>query len=103
MSTAGLACSGPGALDAMRLADRIGWACFLVSVVVTGAAIIKGLPFRSSLAWVAALVGVVVLLGHPAVWVSAYIGDCGSTRQTLAPIATVLHALAVGFVISRKP
>src|SRR4051794_26439799 len=76
-----LACSGPGAHRAIAAADAYGyWAALGVGLLLLPT--VTRYVFHRQL--LTAALHTLLLALHPAWWVSASIGDCGSTRETLS-------------------
>jgi len=75
-----LACSGPGAADAISQAFVTGWVSFLGAAVMVAVAVglrhRLGSGLRTPGSWGSGL----MLLGHPGWWLSGRIGDCGVSR-----------------------
>lgn len=90
-----LACSGPGAAEAITRAEIGGWILAGMSLGMAG--------LTSRLAWIRKIksppvaMAWVLLLAHPGLWVSARSGDCGRERWLLAGIFTLLEAGLVGW------
>ena len=96
-----LACSGPGAGDAMAVSGLIGLAALLVSF---GATIFSVIRVRKlQVAKAAAVIAVVLLALHPTVWLGVRSGDCGYTLRMAGPIVAALHLGVLGFVLTRVP
>lgn len=98
--THALACSGPGAMDAILRAERVGWALWGASVVLVGGSLL--LPWTRlrgrSRPW--ALLALVAV--HPGWWMSARGGDCGRLLETAALAATALTVL-LGLALWFRP
>jgi hypothetical protein len=90
------ACSGPGAADAIARATLVAVAAIATSLGVTIALGVlarrRGGKRRTQLF----AVGLLALLIHPGVWMSATSGDCGAAVMLVAPIYALLH---VGLVL----
>ncbi len=90
-----LACSGPHALEHIQ-------SNITISLVISGAALIiaaaAGMRFAISRQRLKRFISVVLLATlNPGWWLSAYAGDCGSTRLLASAIATAACAwLALG-------
>lgn len=72
------ACSGPGAMEAIEAAEKLGWLLFGISAVVGLAGL--GLMWKLGRGrWqiCACLIPVVI---HPGWWLGARGGDCGAMR-----------------------
>jgi hypothetical protein len=99
VSTFGLpawACSGPGAADAIARASWVALAAIATSLGLTIALGVvtrrRGGKRRSQIF----AVGLLALLIHPGVWMSATSGDCGAAVMLVAPVFALLH---VGLVL----
>jgi hypothetical protein len=95
-----LACSGPGAGDAMATSGLIGLACLLVSFAATIFSVIR--VRKLQLAKAAAVIAVVLLALHPTVWLGVSSGDCGYTLRMAGPIVAAIHLGLFGFFLTRK-
>jgi hypothetical protein len=88
-----LACSGPGAGEAIGRAERNGWLLFLLSLVIAALSAL-GLRRWSRIPqprWPLAA----LLLLHPGWWMSARAGDCGMMRMMGATAFTALLGIVV--------
>jgi hypothetical protein len=95
-----LACSGPGAGDAMATSGLIGLAALIISF---GATIFSVLRVRKlQVAKAAAVIAVVMLALHPTVWLGVSSGDCGYTLRLAGPIVAALHLAVLGFLLTKK-
>jgi hypothetical protein len=95
-----MACSGPGAEDAIRLSGQIAlvsWAltilCFLCSLIV------RGLRRRLGKGGVIGL-GAAVFF-HPAIWFSTLSGDCGYMTRLASIVFVPLLAMTFAFLLWR--
>lgn len=96
---AALACSGAHVQSSMKLAVVVGWVAFGFAVVVTTLVWIRALQRGSaSVLRAAAVVAVVLCVLHPAIWISAYDGDCGRHRASLSLVWALFHC-GIGFVL----
>jgi hypothetical protein len=79
-----IACSGPGAAEAIQRAWLVGYTVLAATVVgVVATAMIRkwlGSRFRSP----GTLVGLVFVLAHPGFWCLPIGGDCGGARMSLS-------------------
>lgn len=79
-----LACSGPGAAEAIARAWTLGFAAFGATALGVGvtAALRRwlGVPWAS----VGNALGLVLVLAHPGCWCAPIGGDCGQARVTLS-------------------
>ena len=94
-----LACSGPGAPDAMARASLVGVGCLLISFAATVFAIVRA---RRLAVRAPALAAVLLLLFHPTVWLGVTSGDCGRMLLMVGPAVAVVHAGIAGFLMLRK-
>lgn len=100
-----LACSGPGAMDKILRAERIGW----LLLFLTGAlALWAALMFRRwQVPWRRTLLVALPALVHPGWWLSARGGDCGAMRLLgsigVTAMTVVALGLAVGITALRRP
>jgi hypothetical protein len=99
-SAEAVACSGPGAADAIRLSGQIAlvsWTltilCFLCSLIV------RGLRRRLGKRGVIGL-GAAVFF-HPAIWFSTLSGDCGYMTRLASIVFVPLLAMAFTFLVWR--
>ena len=97
-----LACSGPGASDAMASASLIGLACLAVSFAATITSVVRARKVQLRLVKTAAVVAVILLLVHPTVWLGVSSGDCGNALRMVGPVFAALHLGILGFVLLRR-
>ena len=90
MASPVLACSGPGAAEAIARAEWAGWGLLGLAVVMVLAANLRarrlGVGGRSMAA------GWILIFAHPGIWMSARSGDCGATRLESSLLFTALAA-----------
>ncbi len=89
---AALACSGPGAQENIRQATVVGWVLAGVAGLLFLVATAGAVRARRRETWLGLAVAALVLAVHPAWWLSARNGDCGSMRVTWSVAGTVLLA-----------
>jgi hypothetical protein len=100
LPSASLACSGEGALELMASHQRFGWIAFGVAVAAVLGTIAFLLRRRRLRAW--HLPALAALPIHPALWLSAYIGDCGTSRVGGSALMTSL-CIAWTALVLRSP
>lgn len=94
-----LACSGPGAMEAILRAQRLGWILWATTLVLAGGPAI--MSRLSSRGWRGQwpLLALVVL--HPGWWMSARSGDCGGMLVVGSGVVTAVTPVVVGFLLWR--
>ncbi len=95
-----IACSGPGAMQAIVRAERVGWALLVLSLLLVAApplrALMRGHAVGRSV-W-----ALLVVLIHPGWWLSARGGDCGAMRMLGSIGMTVVAALVCSALLWRS-
>lgn len=93
-----LACSGPGAEEAIRTSDRIIFGALLCSVLCFLCGLLVP-PVRRRLTWKGVLGLGLAIPFHPALLFGTLRGDCGYTARwiAIASVPLVLGAFAVLF------
>lgn len=87
-----LACSGPGASDAIALSSLIGLACALGSIAATVMLFVRSRGAKpSGLLDAARITAVVFAALHPLWTFGTVSGDCGYTVRYAAPVVLLLH------------
>ncbi|MBL0216936.1 MAG: hypothetical protein IPQ07_24035 [Myxococcales bacterium] len=90
-SAEALACSGPGAMEAIEAAERRGWIMFAITAGIVGLA--AGLALRRRRIGTAISM-LPVLLIHPAMWFGARHGDCGHLLRDASSLYLVIAPVA---------
>ena len=90
------ACSGPGAPEAIRQAERLGWTLWGATLLMLSGAVL--VPRLRSHGWLLLLLAVV----HPGWWMSARSGDCGRTLIGSSVLVTVLTPVAICILLLRS-
>ncbi|MDC3955257.1 hypothetical protein [Polyangium jinanense] len=94
------ACSGPGAMEAILRAERLGWILWGVTLLVAvGSTLVPRLRaagFRKQ--WPLLL----LLVLHPGWWMSARSGDCGRTLLAGSVLVAALTPLVAGVLFWRS-
>jgi hypothetical protein len=87
-----LACSGPGAAEAIATSSLIGLGCAAGSIAATVAFLLRSRKMTpSGLLNAGRIVAVVFAALHP-VWTFGTVsGDCGYTVRVVAPVVLLLH------------
>ena len=100
-----LACSGPGARDAIESSVRVAWFAFAGSSIIALAGVWAAIRNRRLRPMALSLVGLAV--AQPALWLDSVSGDCGSRRVQWALVSaacSLLIALTVAVpVVFRRP
>ena len=87
-----IACSGPGAADAIATSSLIGLGCAIGSIAATVMLFVRtrGAP-ASGLLNAGRILAVVFLALHPLWTIGTVAGDCGYMVRYSAPIVLLLH------------
>ena len=94
------ACSGPGAMEAILRAERVGWILWVVTLLVAGGAAFA--PRLRSAGWRTQGPLFLVVALHPGWWMSARSGDCGRTLMAGSILVAALAPLVAGFLFWRS-
>jgi hypothetical protein len=91
MSWLVIACSGPGAMDAIERNEAWGWKMLVIAGIAALAVASFAIVKKRASIWVWLTIAFTVL--HPAVWMGARSGDCGTMLYFASIGATGLVAL----------
>lgn len=99
LTAAAWACSGPGAMEKIAYAERLGLGLAIATAVmgIIGAGLVarRGHSCRP----VAPLI--LVTIAHPGLWMGARRGDCGQTLQLASIVFTIIGLALLGWVAAR--
>lgn len=101
-----LACSGPGASDAIALSSLIGLLCALGSIAATVTLFVRARGAKASgLLNAARIVAVAFVALHPLWTLGTLSGDCGYMVRYSAPVVLLMHVglLLVVWRAARAP
>ncbi|PCJ79224.1 MAG: hypothetical protein COA57_15785 [Flavobacteriales bacterium] len=101
-----LACSGPGAADAIRTSIEIGNYCAFGSIVLTLILIWINRKKRTRTTTIFLSISILLTVIHPGFWLSAVSGDCGMLRFYSSIVITcfIMLILLVTIIMNkRKP
>ena len=96
-----LACSGPGAAEAMARNDHAGWFLFGVSAAL--AAVTLGVALKRHAGHRNAILVLILAGAHPALRVDVYGGDCGQGLLSSSLVMTAGAALLAAWSLLRPP
>ncbi|MFZ6182136.1 hypothetical protein [Nannocystis pusilla] len=94
-----VACSGPGAREAILHAEQLGLVSWLTTAVLAGGSAL--IPRMRARGWRTQWPLLLLAVLHPGWWMSARSGDCGQTLILGSAIVTALTLLVAGFLLWR--
>ena len=89
-----LACSGPGAAEAIANAERLGLITWALTLALAIAFVVSKRLRPRKIRWVM----LALAIAHPGLWLSARSGDCGALLQLAAVATSVLLAAVMAGV-----
>ncbi len=99
-----IACSGPGAAEAIGTSEFISLGCAVASLALTVVVGVRAFQVRRRAVWVAFAVAAALVVLYPPITASVVVGDCGATARVVAVAVALLHlGLAALAVSAKKP